>query len=38
MGVNLFCNDFNEFCEVHDIKRLLIVPRLPQQNGVVEGE
>jgi transposase InsO family protein len=32
-----FCfNDFNEFCEGHGIKRLLTVPRSPQQNSVVE--
>ena len=32
-----FCsNDFNEFCEDHGIKRLLMMLRSPQQNGVVE--
>jgi transposase InsO family protein len=34
---NEFCsNDFNEFYEDHGIKRLLMVPRSPQQNEVVE--
>jgi transposase InsO family protein len=32
-----FCsNDFNEFCKDHGIKRLLTMPRSPQQNDVVE--
>ena len=32
-----FCsNDFNEFCKNHGIKRLLTMPRSPQQNDVVE--
>jgi len=32
-----FCsNKFNEFCENHGIKRLLRVPRSPQQNKVIK--
>jgi transposase InsO family protein len=35
--VNFFFNNFNEFYEDHGIKRLLTMPRFPQQNGMVEG-
>jgi transposase InsO family protein len=35
-GGEFYSNDFNKFCEDHGIKRLLIVPRSPQQNGMVE--
>ena len=31
-------NDFNEFCEDHGIKRLLMVSRSPQQNDVVKAK
>ena len=32
-----FCsNEFNEFCENSDVKRLLVVPRPLQQNEMVE--
>jgi hypothetical protein len=29
-------NDFNEFYEYYDIKKLLTVPRSPQQNDMIE--
>jgi transposase InsO family protein len=29
-------NEFKEFCEANGIRRLLMVPTSPQQNGVVE--
>jgi transposase InsO family protein len=35
-GGEFYSNNFNKFCEDHGIKRLLMVPRSPQQNGVVE--
>ena len=29
-------NEFNEFCEIHGIKRQFSAAKTPQQNGVVE--
>ena len=29
-------NEFNEFCEIHGIKRQFLAAKTPQQNGVVE--
>jgi hypothetical protein len=34
--VNFFLNNFNEFYEDHGIKRLLTMPRFPQQKDMVE--
>jgi transposase InsO family protein len=35
-GCEFTFNEFKEFCEENRIRRPLIVPRSPQQNGVVE--
>jgi transposase InsO family protein len=31
-------SDFNELCDKHGIKREYTIPRIPQQNGVVERQ
>ena len=35
-GGDLTSNVFNEFCEIHGIKRQFSTTKTPQQNGVVE--
>jgi transposase InsO family protein len=35
-GGEFMSSDFKEFCDKHGIKREYIIPRTPQQNGVVE--
>ena len=35
-GGEFTSNEFNEFCEGHEIKRQFSVAKTPQQNGVVE--
>ena len=35
-GGEFTSNEFNEFCEVHGIKRQFSAAKTPQQNGVVE--
>ena len=35
-GGEFTSNEFNEFCEIHGIKRQFSAPKNPQQNGVVE--
>ena len=35
-GGEFTSNDFNEFCEIHGIKRQFSAEKTPQQNGVVK--
>ena len=35
-GGEFTSNEFNEFCEIHGIKRQFSTTKTPQQNGVVE--
>ena len=35
-GGEFTSNDFNEFCDIHGIKRQFLVPNTPRQNNVVE--
>ena len=35
-GGDFTSNEFNEFCEIHGIKRQFSTVKTPQQNGVVE--
>ena len=35
-GREFTSNEFNEFCEIHGIKRKFSAAKTPQQNGVVE--
>ena len=35
-GGDFTSNEFNEFCEIHGIKRQFSAVKTPQQNGVVE--
>ena len=35
-GGEFTSNEFNEFCEIHGIKRQFSAANIPQQNGVVE--
>jgi transposase InsO family protein len=37
-GGEFMSSDFKEFCDKHGIKREYIIPRTPQQNGVVERQ
>jgi transposase InsO family protein len=35
-GGDFILNEFHKYCEDHGIRRPLIVPRSPQQNGVAD--
>jgi transposase InsO family protein len=37
-GGEFMSSDFKEFCDKHGIKREYIIPRSPQQNGLVERQ
>jgi transposase InsO family protein len=37
-GGEFSSSHFKEFCDKHGIKRQYIIPRTPQQNGVVERQ
>ena len=37
-GGDFSSREFKEFCDKHGIKREYTIPRLPQQNGVVERQ